>query len=69
MIEQKEAKLIALIEEMRRDNPLLVNRVDVEAEAMSTAADPEAVLEAFIDTHEGMMAADGSEGRPTEVAV
>ncbi len=46
MIEQKDAKLIALIEEMRRDNPLLVNRVDVEAEAMSKAADPEAVLEA-----------------------
>ena len=58
MIEQKNAKLIALFEEMRRDNPLLVNRVDAEAQAMSTAADPEAVLEAFMDTHEGMVAAD-----------
>ncbi len=47
MTEQKGAKMIALLEEMRRDNPLLVNRVDTEAEEMSTAADPEAVLEAF----------------------
>jgi uncharacterized membrane protein len=68
MIEQKDAKLIALMEEMRRDNPLLVNRVDLEADAMSTAADPEAVLEAFLDTHEGMIAADESEGRTVEAA-
>jgi uncharacterized membrane protein len=69
MIEQKDAKLIALLEEMRRDNPLLVNRVDREAEAMSTAADPEAVLEAFLDTHEGMMAAEEGEGQTAEAAV
>ena len=69
MIEQKDAKLIALLEEMRRDNPLLVDRVDREAEAMSTAADPEAVLEAFLDTHEGMMAAEEGEGQTAEAAV
>jgi uncharacterized membrane protein len=45
--EQKSAKLIALMEETRRDNPLLADRVDPEAEEMSTAADPEVVLEAF----------------------
>jgi hypothetical protein len=33
----------------RRDNPLLVDRVDAEADDMSIAADPEAVLEAFKD--------------------
>ena len=44
MIDQKDAKVIALLEEMRRDNPLLANRVDAQAEAMSAPADPEAVL-------------------------
>ena len=58
MTEQKGAKLIALMEEMRRDNPLLVNRVDVQAEAMSTPADPEAVLEALKESQDGMMAED-----------
>ncbi len=42
--EQKSAKAIQLLEEMRRDNPLLVNRRDDEAKAMSSPADPEAVL-------------------------
>jgi uncharacterized membrane protein len=59
MIEQKGAKIIALIEEMRRDNPLVVNRIDQQANAMSTPADPVAVLEAFKDTHEDMLA-DGA---------
>ena len=58
MIEQKDAKLIALLEEMRRDNPLLVNRVDPVAEAMSTPADPEAVLEAFQGATQEALGAD-----------
>ena len=45
--EQKSAKIIALLEGMRRDNPLLRNRVDAEAEAMAVAADPQAVLDAI----------------------
>jgi uncharacterized membrane protein len=45
--EQKTAKLIALMEEMRRDDPALANRVDSQADEMSTAADPETVHEAF----------------------
>ena len=49
--EQKTAKTIALLEEMRRDNPLLRNRVDEEAEAMSQPADPSSVLEAIRETH------------------
>jgi len=60
MIDQKDAKIIALLEEMRRDNPLLANRVDTQAEAMSTPADPEAVMEAFRETHDEMLAATGS---------
>src|SRR5665213_3632817 len=58
--ELKSAKLIALIEEMRRDNPLLDDRVDEQAEAMAQPADPEAVLEALQETQEVMIAADES---------
>jgi uncharacterized membrane protein len=47
MTEQTVAKLIALIEEQRRDSPQLANRVDTEAEEMSTPADPETVVEAI----------------------
>jgi uncharacterized membrane protein len=59
MTEQKGAKLIALIEEMRRDNPMLVNRVDSEADDMSTAADPETVLEAYQDAKDSAAARAG----------
>ena len=53
--EQKNAKIIALLEEMRRDNPLLANRHDAEAEALSRPADPQAVLDAIKETHEEML--------------
>jgi uncharacterized membrane protein len=49
MTEQKVAKLIALMEEQRRDSPQLTNRVDTEAEQMSAPADPETVIEAIKD--------------------
>ncbi len=49
--EQKTAKVIQLLEEMRRDNPLLRNRLDEEAEAMAIPADPQSVLEAIKETH------------------
>lgn len=54
--EQKSAKIIQLLEELRRDNPLIANRVDREAEALSVPADPQAVLDAIKDSHEEMMA-------------
>ena len=38
--EQKLAKIIQLLEESRRDNPLLDNRVDASADAMAMPADP-----------------------------
>ncbi len=38
--EQKSAKIIQLLEEMRRDDPGLANRVDHEAAAISLPADP-----------------------------
>ncbi len=53
--EQKNAKIIQLLEELRRDSPMIRNRVDLEADALSVPADPQAVLDAIMDTHEEMM--------------
>ena len=49
--EQKTAKVIQLLEEFRRDIPLLENRVDKQADAMAGSGDPERVLEAIQETH------------------
>ena len=48
--EQKAAKIISLIEEMRRDSPQLHNRLDSEAREMSTRSDPNMVLVAIEET-------------------
>jgi uncharacterized membrane protein len=48
--EQKSAKIISLLEELRRDSPNLHSRVDEQAREMSVAADPEAILMAIKDT-------------------
>ncbi|MBD2413859.1 DUF1003 domain-containing protein [Nostoc calcicola FACHB-389] len=45
--EQKIAKIIALLEELRTDLPNVVNRHDYEAQLMQEPADPIAVLEAL----------------------
>ena len=52
--EQKSAKIIALLEEQRRDNPNLKNRHDEEAVALSTPADPNSVLDAIMSSQEDM---------------
>jgi uncharacterized membrane protein len=49
--EQKTAKVIQLLEESRRDNPLIRNRIDQEADAMAQPADPQSVLNAIKETH------------------
>jgi uncharacterized membrane protein len=49
--EQKTAKIIALLEELRRDSPQIKDRVDTEADAMATRADPRAVSEAIKESH------------------
>jgi uncharacterized membrane protein len=51
--EQKSAKIIELLEELRRDDPTIRNRVDHDAAAMSAPADPQAVLDAIKDSHAG----------------
>lgn len=43
--EQKTAKVIQLIEELRRDIPQVQDRVDPAAERMSEPADPDVVIE------------------------
>jgi uncharacterized membrane protein len=48
--EQKMAKLIGLLEELRTDLPNVHNRIDREAEMLARPADPEAVLEVLKET-------------------
>jgi uncharacterized membrane protein len=67
MTEQKGAKIVSLIEEMRRDNPLIVNRDDAQAEAMSTPADPEAVFKAIKDNQAGPVGAVEGAGSSGEL--
>ncbi|MBV8472114.1 MAG: DUF1003 domain-containing protein [Hyphomicrobiales bacterium] len=43
--EQKTAKVIALLEELRRDSPHIHNRVDAQAEELARATDPSSVLD------------------------
>lgn len=53
LAEHKIAKLIALVEELRRDLPMVKDRVDKEADAMQEAADPAAMLVALEMTVDG----------------
>ncbi len=50
--EQKIAKLIEMLEEQRRENPLLPTREDHQAKAMAQASDPDRVLNRIIETNE-----------------
>jgi uncharacterized membrane protein len=43
--EQKTAKIIALLEELRQDHPDIHDRIDREAAALSEPTDPQLVLE------------------------
>ena len=48
--EQKTAKVIALLEELRRDSPLIHNRIDEQADRMAQPADPQSVIDATKET-------------------
>jgi uncharacterized membrane protein len=50
--ERKSAKIIELLEELRRDDPQISDRRDDDADALSTPADPDTVLDALKDTQE-----------------
>ena len=47
LAERKVAKLIALVEELRRDLPMVRDRIDREADSMQEAVDPAAMLAAL----------------------
>jgi uncharacterized membrane protein len=53
--ERKVAKIIELIEELRRDSPTLKNRTDHEARQMSERTSPGEVLIAIKESHEEMV--------------
>jgi uncharacterized membrane protein len=56
LTEQKVAKLIELIEELRRDSPEIRDRVDYEAREMAAPADPHEVLGAIEESNQKMAA-------------
>lgn len=58
--EQKVAKLIALIEELRRDLPSVANRRDSLAEAMTEAIDPHAVADELESIERGKRTGDAT---------
>ena len=47
LADRKSAKIVELLEELRRDSPELANRPDPESEDMATPADPKAVVAAL----------------------
>jgi uncharacterized membrane protein len=47
LTEQKIAKLVALVEELRRDLPNVTNRHDAQAAAMEHSTDPHVILKAL----------------------
>jgi uncharacterized membrane protein len=64
--ERKVAKVIELIEELRRDSPMLTNRIDHEAQQMSMRTSAGGVLTAIKDTHEELVStSNNSEGGPS----
>ncbi len=54
MSEQKIAKVVALLEELRRDLPSVVNRKDPVAEAMTESVSPESVISALEDVERAL---------------
>ena len=53
--DHKVAKVIALLEELRRDDPTITNRPDREAAAMATTSDPQKVADAIEDVHDELV--------------
>jgi uncharacterized membrane protein len=63
LAEQKAAKIIGLLEELRRDIPTVSNRVDPVADAMQEPMDPRAVLSALEATFDSKISTpEGAEG-------
>ena len=54
LTEQKATKLINLMEELRKDLPMVKNRHDTEAEALQQPTNPDQVLAALDEWHESV---------------
>ena len=63
--ERKVAKIIELIEELRRDSPTLKNRTDHEARQMAVRTSPGEVLIAIKDSHEEIIARSHDSASPS----
>jgi hypothetical protein len=64
LAERKIAKLIALLEELRRDLPYVRNRDDAEAVAMETHADPQIVADALEEAMRPYLEVTFRKGKP-----
>jgi uncharacterized membrane protein len=64
--EQKTAKVIELLEEFRRDSPLIHNRVDRQADSMAQPADPQQMLDAIKEIRAEATELSGAAGRAEE---
>jgi len=53
--DHKQAKIISLLEELRRDDPLIHDRHDHEAEAMTHTSNPSEVLDAIRETRDALV--------------
>jgi uncharacterized membrane protein len=61
--EQKTAKVVALLEELRRDSPAVRDRVDKQADVMARPANPQSVIDAIKETRsEGAHATRAADG-------
>jgi uncharacterized membrane protein len=52
LAERKASKMIALLEELRRDHPAIGDRRDREAEELAQPADPQQVVDAIVESRE-----------------
>ena len=66
--EQKTAKVIQLLEELRRDMPQVFNRHDPEADAMAHPANPEIMLEAIKETQDMSLPLDETPEPPASTS-
>jgi uncharacterized membrane protein len=60
--EQKTAKVIELLEEFRRDNPHIHDRVDHQADAMAQPANPQRMLDAIKEIRAEAAQLNGASG-------
>lgn len=69
IVDQKAAKIIDLLEEIRRDSPILRNRTDKQAEALTSAVDPTEMAQVIAEKlaeAEDVTVTDAAEGKASE---